>query len=62
LTFFVNSHVLLEVTTFPAVDKHHSEITDVAGIDKYFLANIVIFEYFSSLNFHQSNGFKSNFN
>jgi hypothetical protein len=34
------------MTTFPAVEKQRSELTDVADIDKYCLPNIAIVEYF----------------
>jgi hypothetical protein len=52
INIIVNNDVLFEFTSFPAVEKHRSKITDVAGIDKYFFVNIPIAVYLSSLDFH----------
>jgi len=54
--------LLLAVTMFPAVEKHLSELTDVAGIPKYFIARATISGYFDVRVFHHSSASKSNFN
>lgn len=61
-TFLVSKHVLFEVTMFPAVEKHLSELTDVAGIAKYCFANSARAGYLFSLHFHHSNELRSNRN
>lgn len=38
-----DKQLLLAVTMFPAIEKHLSELTDVAGIPKYFFAKATIF-------------------
>jgi len=47
---------------FSAVEKHRSELTDVAGIPKYFTARPTINGYFVLRVFHYSRGSKSNLN
>jgi hypothetical protein len=40
---FINKKLLFEVTIFPAVEKHLSELTDVAGIARYFFVYAATF-------------------
>jgi hypothetical protein len=57
-----DKQLLLAVTMFPSVEKHLSELTDVAGIPKYFFAKATINGYFDARVFHHSSASKSNFN
>lgn len=55
-TFSGVKDALSRVTMLSAVEKHLSELTDVAGIVKYFFARLPITGYLENLVFHHSLG------
>jgi hypothetical protein len=57
-----DKQLILAATMFPAVEKHLSELTDVAGILNNFFAKITISGYFYAHIFHHFSASKSNFN